>query len=215
MMCPTTDGLFREGILLHSAFLQALHSPRWRPDYQRSRQTGFLMGSFGCEILGRPGAKSPLEGGGGMVLLPQTFFLGKLYISSICLPWLKSLIYGVDGLPENRSSFALEVAPLVDSWISLILHIWDQWTSESPWIPCEFWCKQQNNQGFEWFWAIPQTSKLTAPVACGEANVAWKRPFPSSPRPLRSAMKSPDSPMTLKISSCKSSLDGFVDSPWI
>ena len=97
---------------------------------------------------GKAWGEITLEGGGGLVLLPQTIF----WASYICLPWLKSLVYGVDGLPENRSSFALEVAPRVDSWNSLILHIWDQWTSESPWIPCEFWCKQQTTRvlnGFE------------------------------------------------------------------
>ena len=149
MMCPTTDGLFREGILLHSAFLQTLHSrPKVTSRLSKESPNWVSHGKLWMWNSGKAWGEITLEGGGGLVLLPQTIF----WASYICLPWLKSLIYGVDGLPENRSSFALEVAPLVDSWNSLILHIWDQWTSESPWTPCEFWCKQQTTRvlnGFE------------------------------------------------------------------
>ena len=149
MMCPTTDGLFREGILLHSAFIQALHSrPKVTSRLSKESPNWVSHGKLWMWNSGKAWGEITLEGGGGLVLLPQTIF----WASYICLPWLKSLVYGVDGLPENRSSFALEVAPRVDSWNSLILHIWDQWTSESPWIPCEFWCKQQTTRvlnGFE------------------------------------------------------------------
>ena len=163
MMCPTTDGLFREGILLHSAFLQTLHSrPKVTSRLSKESPNWVSHGKLWMWNSGKAWGEITLEGGGGLVLLPQTIF----WASYICLPWLKSLIYGVDGLPENRSSFALEVAPLVDSWNSLILHIWDQWTSESPWIPCEFWC----NSKLPGFWMVlshTSNSRFQVDSSCG------------------------------------------------